>query len=257
MSFRVFKKSVDLGVPFQDNVPVTAFSGDITGLELRLLPPYIKDNRTEKIWPFPGYAKLYCLTILVSDVENKLVGSIDLKGFPRIGDNENLPINKTLFYWLANENAKTAPSQIHLMVSVIKSKQGLRDTAAVLSQLGKNDEYKSLTKQLASMAANTTVAGAVLDIVTALAGVVGKILEGVDDKPLGTFVQSLTELHRDFDHFGSQKIPIATKYVDFELDCIVRRPMQPLKFAGFTENPFLDILLPEPDKDVVVDMKPL
>src|SRR5688572_15601 len=67
----------------------------LTGIEVRMLPPLIKDNRTPKIWPFPGYARLYCITIVVSDVQNQLAGVIDLKGFQRIDDNENLPINKT------------------------------------------------------------------------------------------------------------------------------------------------------------------
>src|SRR5687767_3371633 len=72
-------------------------SSAATGIEVRMLPPLIKDNRTERIFPFPGFAKLYCVTIIVSDLPNQTVGGIDLDKFPRIGDNEHLPINKTLF----------------------------------------------------------------------------------------------------------------------------------------------------------------
>src|SRR5215203_2266331 len=88
---------------------------DISGIEIRLLPPYIIDNRTERIWPFPGYARLYCLVIVVSDVDNQMAGNIDLKGFQRIGDREHLPINKTIFYWQQKSKTETSPTQVHVM----------------------------------------------------------------------------------------------------------------------------------------------
>lgn len=50
-------------------------SKDVTGIELRMLPPLIKDNHTTAVWPFPGFSKLYCLTIVVSDVPNQTVGA--------------------------------------------------------------------------------------------------------------------------------------------------------------------------------------
>src|SRR5919205_2773388 len=93
-------------------------SADVSGIELRMLPPFIKDNTTPRIFPFPGYAQLYCLTIVVSDAPNQLVGAIDLKAFPRIGDQEALPINKTLFYWQAVNEQDPSPNQIHVMCSI-------------------------------------------------------------------------------------------------------------------------------------------
>ncbi len=103
-------------------------SKDLTGIEIRMLPPFIVDNHTKPVWPFPGFSRLYCLTIVISDAANQLVGAIDLKGFPRIGDQEYLPINKTIYYWQGSEaGTEKAPTQIHVMTSVIKSKQDLRD----------------------------------------------------------------------------------------------------------------------------------
>src|SRR5574337_1209527 len=102
-------------------------SKDVTGVELRMLPPLIKDNHTPAVWPFPGFSKLYCLTVVVSDIPNQSVGAIDLKGFPRIGDNEHLPINKTIFYWQSSNEKEEGPNQIHVMCSVMKSKEALRD----------------------------------------------------------------------------------------------------------------------------------
>lgn len=85
-------------------------SGKLTGIELRLLPPFVKDNNTEPFFPFPGFSKLYCLTIVVSDIGNQLVGGIDLQGFPRIGDNEHLPNNKPRRYQSGCSCTSTASS---------------------------------------------------------------------------------------------------------------------------------------------------
>jgi len=66
----------------ENNKPGTAeshyngipFSGDVAGIELRMLPPLIRDNHTLSCWPFPGRARLYCLTLVISDAANQLTG---------------------------------------------------------------------------------------------------------------------------------------------------------------------------------------
>ncbi|WP_298709529.1 hypothetical protein [Chitinophaga sp.] len=197
-------------------------SGKLTGIELRLLPPFVKDNNTEPFFPFPGFSKLYCLTIVVSDIGNQLVGGIDLQGFPRIGDNEHLPINKTIFYWQQNETARQPPKQIHTMCSVIKCKKGLRDTGQILTSLKNDEEYKTLMGTVAGMASAGSPVGAALDIVTQVAGIVGRYLVDVEDKPVGTVINSFTDIRGDFDHEGVRKHALPTQKVDFEMEVIVR-----------------------------------
>jgi len=196
----------------------------LTGIELRMLPPLVKDNRTPRIFPFPGFANLYCLTIVVSDVNNQLAGVIDLKGFQRIGDNEHLPINKTLYYWQQKNDNEIAPNQIHIHCTVIKSKESLRDVGEILASLKTNNEYKELTEQLKNLATATTPAGAVIDIVTSVAGVVGNLLGKVEDKPLGTAVRSFTSLRGEFDLIGITPVKIETRNVDFNFEVVVRDP---------------------------------
>jgi hypothetical protein len=194
-------------------------SSAITGIEIRLLPPFVIDNRTPAVFPFPGFAKLYCLTIVVSDINNQLAGGIDLQGFPRIGDKEHIPINKTLFYWQASPKQMVPPSQIHVMTSVIKSKKSLRDVGAILADLSKDSAYKNLAKSLAKLSVQTNLA---LEVITQLSSIVGKYLGQVEDKPLGTIVNSFTSLYGDFDMKGVQKKNYTTRQVNFDLEIIVR-----------------------------------
>jgi len=195
---------------------------EITGIEIRLLPPYIIDNNTEPFLLFKGFAKLYCITIVVSDVNNQLVGGIDIKDFPRIGDKEYLPVNKTIFYWQQDDVNVKPPSQIHTMVSIIKSKAGLRKFGDIMADLKNDDDYKGITKSLASTAKNATAAGVAIDVVTQLASIVGRHLGKVEDKPIGTVINSFTALHGDFDNIGIMKKLYPTKKVNFELELIVR-----------------------------------
>lgn len=196
-------------------------SKDVSGIEIRMLPPFIKDNHTARVWPFPGYSKLYCLIIVASDVENQLAGGIDLKGFPRIGDHEFLPINKTIFYWQKAADSNP-PNQIHVFSSVIKSKEGLRDVGKVLTSIKSDTDYKDLTSSLLKMVKDATTIGLVADVITQVAGIVGKYLGDVEDKPIGTVINSYTTLRGDFDELGVQKLVYDTKDIDFNFELIVR-----------------------------------
>jgi hypothetical protein len=207
-------------------------SEDVTGIELRMLPPMIKENGTAKVWPFPGYAKLYCLTIVVSDAGNQLVGAIDLKGFQRIGSGEHLPINKTIFYWQAESEQDKSPNQIHVMCSVIKSKESLRDTGNILGSIKNDNEYKTLIGSLGAIAKDAASFNLVTDIMMDVAGIVGKHLGKVEDKPLGTVVNSYTTLYGDFDKIGINPYPYVTRNVDFTFHLTVRSAKKERKLAG-------------------------
>ncbi|MES1219820.1 MAG: hypothetical protein ABUT20_30245, partial [Bacteroidota bacterium] len=197
-------------------------SSSVSGIELRLLPPFIKNNNTPKVWPFPGYAKLYCIVIVVSDGNNQVVGGIDLQGFPRIDDEESLPTNKSIFYWQKDVATDKAPNQLHVFCSVIKSKESLRDTGDIMASLKDDAGYKDITTTLSGLATNATAAGAVINVITQLAGIVGKYLGNVEDKPLGTVINSYTVINGDFDTVGKNKYKYTTRNVDFEFDLVVR-----------------------------------
>ena len=197
-------------------------SADVTGVELRLLPPYIIRNTNSRFTIFNGLAKLYCLVVVVSDENNQLVSGIDLQGFPRIGKEEHLPINKTIYYWQQSATALNAPRQIHVMCSVIRSKKDLREVGQILSDLKNDSDYKDLLSTIASLAKNATPLGSAMSIFTQVSSIVGKYLGDVEDKPIGTFVNSFTVVHGDFDKKGSNRIKLPTRNVEFELELTVR-----------------------------------
>ena len=241
-------------------------SSQVSGMELRMLAPLIKNNQTPKFLAFPGYAKLYCLTLIVSDADNQMVGSIDLSGFPRIGDNENLPISKTLYYWQAADETSVSPNQIHVMCTVMKSKKSLRDTSAVLSSLKDDEQYKGLTGQLSKLARNVTSFNAVTDTIVQIAGVVGKYLGNVEDKALGTVLNSYTTIHGDFDKTGANTFSYTTRNVDFKFELTIRNKQQAVSpstttAAAQSNHPVTATPGQQPEEHeeerVNADMKPL
>lgn len=183
---------------FESDIPTT---GDISGIELRLSRAHILDNRTPNIGPFPGYAKIYFMTLVISDIQNQAV-FVDVKGFPKVDDKEDLPIDNTLYYWKKTSNGKTPPSQLHVFTSIIKSKQSLRDTGKILQEIKDDDGYKSAIKTVVSVVTSANPVAPIVDQITNLANIVGKFLGKVEDKPLITVLQSFTDINGDFDVLG-------------------------------------------------------
>ncbi len=204
-------------------LPAIPSSGDVAGIELRMLPPYIRNNHTLQLRPFfPGRARLYCLTLVISDAANQLSGLMDLNAFPRVGRREFLPINKTIYYWEAGDGDGRAPHQVHAMCSIIKSKSSLREAGQVLEQAKSDEEYKDLVGQLASLSSEAAPLTAVSNLTLQIASVVGRYLGQVDDHPLGTVVQSFTRLHGDWDRLGITPVKTRTQDVDFDFELIIR-----------------------------------
>ncbi len=197
-------------------------SGDVAGIELRLLPPFIRDNHTLRFWPFPARAHLYCLTVVVSDAANQLSGGIDLSGFPRIGRGEHLPLHKTIYYWEAGSTTGRPPNQLHAMCSVIKSKESLRETGEVLQTVRDDGEYQDLIGRLGSLVSDAGSFNAVAGLTLQLSRIVGRYLGRVDNRPIGTVVRSFTRLRGDWDGLGVTPVPAPTPCVDFEFELIVR-----------------------------------
>jgi hypothetical protein len=197
-------------------------SSEVAGIELRMLPPLIKNNRTLKFWPFPGKARLYCLTIVISDVSNQLKGQMDLNGFGKIGNGEYLPVNKTIFYWEKPDKDTPAPNQVHVICSIIKSKGALREAGAILGSVRGDDEYRMLINQLSGLSSNVSNFNMVTEISMQLTTLIGRYLGRIDDRPIGAAVHSFTRLHGDWDELGVKPIHVATKDVDFDFELVVR-----------------------------------
>jgi hypothetical protein len=209
-----------------DHVPGSLFAsrpaGNVTGIELRMLPPLIIENHSTPVWPFPGYSKLYCLTIVVSDVANQLAGGIDIKGFPRIGDHEYLPVNKTVFYWEATNTSEKPPRQLHLMCSVIKTKQALRDVGRIMAELSVDTEYQTAVTTIGKLGKDASKFNLVSSLVMQIGSIAGRYLGKIDDKPIGTILNSYTAVNGDFNHPGVKKLVYSTKDVQFNFDLMVR-----------------------------------
>lgn len=214
------RKDRKLGVDdiFEADIPTT---GDISGIELRLSRAHILDNRTPNIGPFPGYAKIYFLTLVVSDVQNQAV-FVDVKGFPKIDDKEDLPIDNTLYYWKKTTASKTPPSQLHVFTSIIKSKQSLRDAGKILQEIKEDEGYKSAIKTVVSVITSATAVIPIVDQITNLANIVGKFLGKVEDKPLISVLQSFTDINGDFDVLGKIPKEYRSKYAILGLSLTVR-----------------------------------
>jgi len=103
-------------------------SKDISGIEVRLSNVVIADNKTPKVFPFPGFARVYFVNLVVTDLSAEAL-SLDLNGFEKVDDGDKLSLDRTLFAWKKTDKNALAPSQIHVFSSLIKSKQPLRDVA--------------------------------------------------------------------------------------------------------------------------------
>ncbi|MCB2407444.1 hypothetical protein [Hymenobacter lucidus] len=176
-----------------------AGSQTLTGLEVRLSRVFIKDNHTARVGPFPGRANLYLL-VAVTDGRPLTDDQVTLTGFPGINDQEELLIDRTVYFWEPGPTAETAPSQVHVLVSVLKSKQRLRDTGTLLTQAQASAPYQSLAARLAGGA--LTVAGQAPNLLLRLGSEVAKLLTEAEDKTLLTQVTSFTDLNGDFDALG-------------------------------------------------------
>ncbi|HTN45658.1 MAG TPA: hypothetical protein VL098_04870 [Flavipsychrobacter sp.] len=198
-------------------------AGKLTGIELRLLPPYIKNNRTLRLYPFfPGRARLYCCAIVISDVENELKSMVDLQSFHEVGDKDFLPINRSVFYWTKDTQTECIPEQVHVMCAVIKSKERVRDIGDTLTCLFADRNYQTLQNRLSELVPQTVTGKLLTNASLEVVDILGQYLGHVDDRPLGMMVKSFTRLHGDWDQAGIRSLYINTQDVDFNAELIIR-----------------------------------
>jgi hypothetical protein len=194
-------------------------SKDLTGIEARLSQVFVKDNKTPHLWPFIRYSDLYVVTSSIDNLGGEPY-CVSLKGFAKVDDGEHLPVERTVYYWTPDGAGSRAPGAVHVLTSVIKSNEGIRDLGAALTSLRNTDDFRTV------VGAIVTAAGAggtaIYDAFLPLVGVVGSILGRIDDTPLFTSVLSFTDINGDFDQLGRHRYPQNTRYVDAVTTLIVR-----------------------------------
>lgn len=195
-------------------------SKNISGIEVRLSRAFIIENKTKPVLFFPGFAKLYLIVTVVSDQGN-IVQTLDLKSFAKVGDNEDLPVDKTIYFFKKNEDNES-PSQIHILVSVVKSKQALRDVARVLADVKNDKEFGDLVSTMKETIKNANAVDQLSNTLFSVAAIFGKFLGEVDDKPLMTWVQSFTDINGDFDKLGKTTIGRKNNFAALDLSIIIR-----------------------------------
>ena len=195
-------------------------SDQLTGIELRLTRILIIDNKQAYIPLIVRYSDLYLLIGIVDDLGGE-PESITIKGFADIDDNEELPVERTAYYWKAKNDDDKAPGQIHLVTSIIKSNEGIRNTGKALKELQQSDDYKNVIKTVVEAVA-TGGMSTINDGLIAVTGLLGSILGNVDDTPLITSVMSFTDIGGEFDKLGKHILTRKNRYAQLETTLVVR-----------------------------------
>ena len=179
-------------------------SDKLTGIELRLKNVMIKDNKTPRVFPFPGNASFYLIVVTIDNTTGQ-PKEFALNGFRGIGDNTFLEINRTIYYW--NEDNKPSskyPNQIHSHILIYKSKKGLRDTAKLIKNLKGSSEYGNIISNLGKLISNpaSVAVSAISSIAVELGTLIGSALENIEDRPHYSRVASFTDIAGNFDQLG-------------------------------------------------------
>ena len=211
-------------------------SDELSGIEIRLSKVLIVNNGTPKIFPFPGLAQFYLMIIVMSDMDEGHQ-SIDLKGFAKVDDGEELPVDRTIFYFKKTKKTQKTPGQIHVWVSVIKSKENLRDVGNILSQIKKDQEYNTLLSTVKDALSLANPAVQAIDILHGIANVAGKYMGKVQDKPMLTWQQSFTDINGDLDSLGKNSRNKENDKVALGLTLIVRDKAREEKVLKSLQNP--------------------
>lgn len=196
-------------------------SDEISGIEVRLSKAVIIDNKTKPFGPFPGLAKVYFMNIIITDISTSQI-ELSLNGFEKVDDNHTLAVDRTLFFWKKTNETPKSASQIHIISSLIKSKQGLRNTAEILSKVKEDSKFKGLSTELVSVLKNASVVTNISNIAFEVADILGGFLGNVEDKPLLTRFQSFTDIAGDFNQLGKTSSPFSNKYAQLDYTLFIR-----------------------------------
>jgi hypothetical protein len=209
-------------------------SKDISGMEVRLSNIKIIDNKTPKVFPFPGLAKVYLVNMVITDTSANPI-LLDLNGFEKVDDGDSILVDRVIYSWKLAPAALTPPSQVHVFTSLLKSKQPLRDVAKIIESVNNDDKYKQLTNTLDTVLKTASQISNISELIFKVASIVGSYLGKVDDKPLLTWIQSFTDINGDYDNLGPTKKSAQNKYASMDLTFIVRdKERQPVGDTGTT-----------------------
>jgi len=242
MSIKFSPEDTQIDVFSLKSSAVTRAGGDIkssdelSGVEIRLSKALIKNNGTPKIFPFPGLAQFYLLIIVMSDLDEGHQ-SIDLKGFAKVDDGEELPVDRTIFYFKKTKETQKTPGQIHVWVSVIKSKENLRDVGSILSQIKKDKDYSTLMSSVKEALTLTNPALQAIDIIHGVANIAGKYMGKVQDKAMLSWQQSFTDINGDLDALGKNSRYKENDKVTLGLSLIVRDKAREEQVLKSQQNP--------------------
>ena len=215
-----FKETKSLRSPMPLESDVSS-SKQVSGVEVRLSKVFIRDNKTKRFGPFPGLAKVYFLNIVASDISAEPI-ELNLNGFEKVDDSHTLAVDRTLFFWKKTTETPKAPSQIHIMSSLIKSKKALRDTAKIIASAKEDPQFKNLITDMGKMMKSAAALNNVSNLVLSAAEIVGGLLGNVEDKPLLTRFQSFTDLAGNFDQLGKTDLPFGNKYAEVDYSIFIR-----------------------------------
>ena len=213
-----FQDTLDIRPATRGVIPT---SEEISGIEVRLSKVFIIDNKTRRFGPFPGLATVYFMNIVLSDLSTSEI-DLNLNGFEKVDDRQTLAVDRTLFFWKKTDETLKPPSQIHIMSSLLKSKKGLRDTAGVIAKAKDDSNFKTLASSLTTVLKTASNFSSISNIVFQVAGIVGGLLENVEDKPLLTRFQSFTDIAGDFNQLGKTDNPFSNRYAELDYSIFIR-----------------------------------
>ena len=206
---------------FKPLQPGTTPPGDICGLAINLNHVLVKNNNTPAVAPLPGYAKLYFLNMVAANMGGTSL-RLHLKAFEKVENDDALNVDKTLCSWQRNKPGETAPADVHVFSALIKSKQPLRDTASVLSEVQRDSSFKLLSAALDNLLKSKTGVEDISNLVFNLAGIVGKYLGKVDEKPLFCWLQSFTGMGSNSEVLGKTEKAAGNLYASMGLSINIK-----------------------------------
>lgn len=201
--------------------PGKAHPGDICGLEIRVKNVLVKDNNTPAVFPFPGYAKVYFLNLVAANLGGTSLW-LQLKGFDKVEHNDSLAIDKTICNWQREPGSNAVPGDIHVFSAIVKSRQPLRDTASVLSEVQRDGSYKLLSAALDNLLKSKTGVEDISNLMFNLAGIIAKYMGKLDEKPLLCWLQSFTGISSNNEVLGKTEKTAANHYASMGLSLTIK-----------------------------------
>jgi hypothetical protein len=190
------------------------------GIQLQMLPPFVKNISASGLW-FPNApVKFYYLTLVIEDIDHRFRGLISLDSFSNIRNNEYLNVRKALYDW-QGPSIDRAPERLFLITSVVKCKAKLKDPGSVLENAKLDPVYLQLVNHLTSTISETATFPSVVNAALKIIAAVKKHLGKVDDSLSAVTARYFNKQHGDMDNPGYIPLQVSTQNVDFSFKLLV------------------------------------